>query len=119
MPSNAIVVPGGYAPDKIRMRHAMVELVAAAVALVALQSAAGGQFDDSFRVPGVESQRAADLLKVMREAPTAMPKTELVSDKLLLFLAEQTERLRGEKPAVDEGAGGPGAERGLSAMVEA
>ena len=29
----------------------------AAIAIVALQGAAGGQFDDSFRVPGVESQR--------------------------------------------------------------
>ncbi|MEO5899960.1 MAG: MMPL family transporter [Ilumatobacteraceae bacterium] len=35
----------------------------AALAVVALQGAAGGKFDDSFRVPGVESQRAADILK--------------------------------------------------------
>jgi putative drug exporter of the RND superfamily len=35
----------------------------AAIALVGLKGAAGGQFDDSFRVPGVESQRAADILK--------------------------------------------------------
>ena len=35
----------------------------AAIAIVALQGAAGGQFDNSFRVPGVESQRAADILK--------------------------------------------------------
>ncbi|HEX8580793.1 MAG TPA: MMPL family transporter [Acidimicrobiales bacterium] len=34
----------------------------AAVAIVALQGAAGGEFDDSFRVPGVESQHAADVL---------------------------------------------------------
>jgi RND superfamily putative drug exporter len=34
----------------------------AAVAIVVLQGAAGGEFDDSFRVPGVESQRAADVL---------------------------------------------------------
>ena len=34
----------------------------------------------------------------------------------LLFVAEQTERLRGEKPAVDEGASGPGAECGVPAM---
>ena len=34
----------------------------AVIALVALKGAAGGQFDDSFRVPGVESQRAADIL---------------------------------------------------------
>ena len=35
----------------------------AAVAIVAMQSTAGGQFNDSFRVPGVESQRALDVLK--------------------------------------------------------
>jgi RND superfamily putative drug exporter len=34
----------------------------AALVVVLLQSAAGGQFDNSFRVPGVESQRAADTL---------------------------------------------------------
>jgi SRSO17 transposase len=35
----------------------------------------------------------------------------------LLFVAEQTERLGGEKPAVDEGAGGAGAERGVPAVA--
>src|SRR4051795_7654407 len=35
----------------------------AAVAIVMIQSAAGGKYNDSFRVPGVESQRAADTLK--------------------------------------------------------
>src|SRR3954471_4463527 len=34
----------------------------AAVAIVVLHGATGGHFDDSFRVPGVESQRAADIL---------------------------------------------------------
>jgi RND superfamily putative drug exporter len=34
----------------------------AAVAVIALQGRAGGEFDDSFRVPGVESQHAADVL---------------------------------------------------------
>jgi SRSO17 transposase len=34
----------------------------------------------------------------------------------LLFVAEQTERLRGEKSTVDEGAGGEGVERGVPAM---
>lgn len=34
----------------------------------------------------------------------------------LLFVAGQTQRLRGEKPAVDEGAGGAGAQRGVSAV---
>ena len=34
-----------------------------AFAVVALQGSAGGEFDDSFRVPGVESQRASDVLQ--------------------------------------------------------
>src|SRR5512134_1745008 len=34
----------------------------AAVAVVALQGSAGGEFDNSERVPGVESQHAADVL---------------------------------------------------------
>ncbi len=34
----------------------------------------------------------------------------------LLFVAEQTERLRGEKPTVDEGAGGPSAQCGVPAV---
>ena len=33
-----------------------------AVTVAALRSTAGGEFNDSFRVPGVESQRAADVL---------------------------------------------------------
>src|SRR3954468_13475663 len=33
-----------------------------AIAIVALRGAADGHFNDSFRVPGVESQRAADIL---------------------------------------------------------
>jgi RND superfamily putative drug exporter len=37
--------------------------LAVAVAIVALQGAAGGEFSDSFRVPGVESQRAVDVLE--------------------------------------------------------
>ena len=37
----------------------------------------------------------------------------------LLFLAEQTERLRGEKPAVDEGAGGQGIECDLPSVAAA
>ena len=35
----------------------------AAFTIVAAGGALGGEFDDSFRVPGVESQRAADVLK--------------------------------------------------------
>lgn len=38
---------------------------------------------------------------------------------MVLFVAEQTERLRGEKPTVDEGAGGAGDERGVSAVAAA
>jgi len=34
----------------------------AAIGIVSLQGAVGGQFDNSFRVPGVESQHAADVL---------------------------------------------------------
>ena len=37
--------------------------VLAAITIVVVQGAAGGEFSDSFRVPGVESQRAADLLE--------------------------------------------------------
>ena len=37
--------------------------LAAAIAVVALQGAAGGHYDNSIRVPGVESQRAADTLQ--------------------------------------------------------
>ncbi len=33
-----------------------------AVSVVAVKGASGGEFDDTFRVPGVESQRAADVL---------------------------------------------------------
>src|SRR3954452_24608946 len=35
----------------------------AAIAVMALQGSAGGQFDNSQRVPGVESQHAADVLE--------------------------------------------------------
>ena len=37
--------------------------LAFAVAVVALQGAAGGEFSDDFRVPGVESQHAVDILQ--------------------------------------------------------
>jgi RND superfamily putative drug exporter len=36
--------------------------ILAAVAIVGLHGSVGGQFKDNFRVPGVESQRAADIL---------------------------------------------------------
>ena len=35
----------------------------AAFAVVSLRGSLGGEFNDSFRVPGVESQHAADILK--------------------------------------------------------
>lgn len=38
---------------------------------------------------------------------------------VLLFVAEQTERLRGEKPAVDEGTGGPCTEHAIPALAAA
>lgn len=38
---------------------------------------------------------------------------------VILFVAEQTERLRGEKPTVDERAGGAGTEHGVPAMAAA
>src|SRR4051794_31863341 len=36
--------------------------IVAAVAIVVLQGAAGGRYENSIRVPGVESQQAADTL---------------------------------------------------------
>lgn len=46
----------------------------------------------------------------------------ILCQAVLLFVAEQTDKLRGEKPGVDrrdhDGADGPGAERGLPAMAE-
>jgi SRSO17 transposase len=38
---------------------------------------------------------------------------------VMLFVAEQTTRLRGEKPGVDDGADGPGVEHDLPALAEA
>ena len=46
-------------------RHPFVVIgvwLVAAVAIVGLQAGAGGKFDNSERVPGVESQHAADVL---------------------------------------------------------
>src|SRR6478609_642945 len=54
-----------YRLGRISARHPFRVLaiwVVAAIAIVALQGAAGGQFDNSERVPGVESQHAADVL---------------------------------------------------------
>ena len=45
----------------------------AAVAVVALQGAAGGKYDNRIRIPGVESQRAADVLT--SQFPTQSGKT--------------------------------------------
>ena len=47
--------------------------VLAALAVVALQSVAGGSFNDSFRVPGVESQRAADVLEDRFPSQAGLP----------------------------------------------
>src|SRR6478735_5022208 len=54
-----------YRLGRISARHpfrVLATWVVAAIAIVALQGAAGGQFDNSERVPGVESQHAADVL---------------------------------------------------------
>jgi RND superfamily putative drug exporter len=54
-----------YRLGRISARHPfrVVGLwLVAAVAVMALQASAGGQFDNSERVPGVESQHAADVL---------------------------------------------------------
>jgi RND superfamily putative drug exporter len=54
-----------YRLGRISARHPFRVLglwLMAAVAVVALQGSAGGQFDNSERVPGVESQHAADVL---------------------------------------------------------
>lgn len=54
-----------YRLGRISARHPFRVLgvwVAAAIAIMALQGAAGGEFDNSERVPGVESQHAADVL---------------------------------------------------------
>ena len=54
-----------YRVGRISARHPFRVLglwLVAAVAVMALQGSAGGQFDNSERVPGVESQHAADVL---------------------------------------------------------
>ena len=47
--------------------------LAATVVVVALQGAAGGEFDDSFRVPGVESQRPPTSSRSASRARAASP----------------------------------------------
>src|SRR3954451_15012775 len=59
---SALLFRLGRSSARHPLRVLTVWLVAA-IAIVVLQSTAGGKFDDSFRVPGVESQRAADTLK--------------------------------------------------------
>jgi RND superfamily putative drug exporter len=54
----------------------------AAVAIMALQGSAGGQFDNSERVPGVESQHAADVLNAR------FPSQGGVSARIVLHAAE-------------------------------
>jgi RND superfamily putative drug exporter len=54
-----------YTLGRISARHPFRVLglwLVGAVAVIALQGSAGGQFDNSERVPGVESQHAADVL---------------------------------------------------------
>src|SRR3954447_23798942 len=54
----------------------------AALAVIALQGRAGGTFDNSERVPGVESQHAADVLK------DRFPSQGGVSARIVLHTAE-------------------------------
>src|SRR3954471_9863147 len=60
-------LPGARTPARRPPRHSSpggrCRRPAAAIVIVVVQGAAGGTFGDSFRVPGVESQRAADVLK--------------------------------------------------------
>jgi SRSO17 transposase len=42
----------------------------------------------------------------------------ILCQAVLLFVAEQTNKLRGEKPGVDDGADGPGAQHNLSPLAE-
>ncbi|MEO6434813.1 MAG: hypothetical protein ABIP55_03505, partial [Tepidisphaeraceae bacterium] len=41
----------------------------------------------------------------------------ILCQAVLLFVAEQTDRLRGEKPGPDDGANGPGAEHDLPTLA--
>jgi RND superfamily putative drug exporter len=68
----------------------------AALAVVALKGAAGGQFDDSFRVPGVESQRAADILK------DRFPSQAGQSARIVLHTDDGRLDDTAHKPAVDQ-----------------
>src|SRR5262245_20313515 len=46
-----------------RRRRVLLAWVVGVIALVAIGRSAGGEFHDTFKVPGVESQQATDLLK--------------------------------------------------------
>jgi RND superfamily putative drug exporter len=67
----------------------------AAVAIVALQGAAGGEFSDSFRVPGVESQRAVDVLK------DRFPTQAGPSARIVFHVEDGRLDDAGHRPAVD------------------
>src|SRR4051794_585600 len=60
-PMSAFLFKLGRSSARHPFRVLAVWLIAA-VAVVALKGAAGGQFNDGMRVPGVESQHAADVL---------------------------------------------------------
>src|SRR3954469_3756021 len=60
-PMSAFLFRLGRSSARHPFRVLAVWLIAA-VAVVALKGAAGGQFNDGMRVPGVESQHAADVL---------------------------------------------------------
>src|SRR3954468_16044461 len=60
-PMSAFLFRLGRSSARHPFRVLAVWLVAA-VAIVALQGRAGGEFDNGSRVPGVESQHAADVL---------------------------------------------------------
>jgi len=50
---------------------------------------------------------------------TGLLRHMILCQAVLLFVAEQTQRLRGEKPAADDGADGAGVERDLPELAEA
>ena len=70
-----------YRLGRISARHPFRVLglwVVAAIAVMALQGAAGGEFNDSERVPGVESQYAADVQAYRAKRPrstASMPRS--------------------------------------------
>jgi RND superfamily putative drug exporter len=74
-----------------RRRLVLVVWVLAVVAIGAVSRAAGGGFSDDFRVPGVESQRAHDLLR------ERFPEKATATAQVVLRVEDGT--LRDERPA--------------------